>query len=95
MRAGESRREMRAVEHTVHKRPYVGVSHARSWSPLLVLGAILWALIVEVDKLYLKLTLEIPPRRALRGIDSGFGEVPREQTMLKGHLPRVIFHQVY
>ena len=24
-----------------HKRPYVGASHARSWSPLLVLGAIL------------------------------------------------------
>ena len=21
--------------------------------------------------------------------------VPREQTMLKGHLPRVIYHQVY
>ena len=23
------------------------------------------------------------------------GGVPREQTMLKGHLPRVIYHQVY
>jgi len=23
------------------------------------------------------------------------GEVPREQKMLKGHLPRVIYHQVY
>ena len=26
--------------------------------------------------------------------DSGGGE-PREQKMLKGHLPRVIYHQVY
>ena len=31
----------------VHKRPYVGASHARSWSPLLVLGAILWAFIAK------------------------------------------------
>ena len=28
-------------------------------------------------------------------IDSGQGGVPREQKMLKGHLPRVIYHQVY
>jgi len=29
-------------------------------------------------------------------IDSGLvGRVPREQKMLKGHLPRVIYHQVY
>ena len=28
-------------------------------------------------------------------IDSGLGEVPREQKMLKGHLPSVIYHQVY
>ena len=30
-------------------------------------------------------------------IDSGtsLGEVPRELTMLKEHLPRVIYHQVY
>jgi len=32
-------------------------------------------------------------------IDSGLvgslGGVPREQKMLKGHLPRVIYHQVY
>ena len=25
----------------------------------------------------------------------GHGEVPREQKMLKGHLPRVIYHKVY
>ena len=25
----------------------------------------------------------------------GSGGVPREQKMLKGHLPRVIYHQVY
>ena len=30
-----------------------------------------------------------------RLIDSGSGRVPREQKMLKGHLPRVIHHQVY
>ena len=30
-----------------HRRPYVGVSHARSWSRLLVLGAILWAFIAK------------------------------------------------
>ena len=29
-------------------------------------------------------------------IDSGLvGGVPREQKMLQGHLPRVIYHQVY
>ena len=32
-------------------------------------------------------------------IDSGFvgstGGVPQEQKMLKGHLPRVLYHQVY
>ena len=26
---------------------------------------------------------------------SSLGGVPREQKMLKGHLPRVIYHQVY
>ena len=26
---------------------------------------------------------------------SRLGEVPREQKMRKGHLPRVIYHQVY
>ena len=32
----------------------------------------------------------------LRVIDSGLLEgVPREQKMLKGHLPRVTYHQVY
>ena len=30
-----------------HANPYVGASHARSWSPLLVLGAILWALVAK------------------------------------------------
>ena len=30
-----------------HRRPYVGVSHARSWSRLLVIGAILWAFIAK------------------------------------------------
>ena len=30
-----------------HKRPYVGASQARSWSPLLVLGAILWVFIAK------------------------------------------------
>jgi len=40
--------------------------------------------------------------RAGRGKDAGdrlrvgwLGGVPREQTMLKGHLPRVMYHQVY
>ena len=28
-------------------------------------------------------------------IDSSLGGVPRGQKMLKGHLPRVIYHQVY
>ena len=28
-------------------------------------------------------------------LDSGLGRVPREQEMLKGHLPRVIYHHVY
>ena len=28
-------------------------------------------------------------------IDSGLGGVPREQTMLEGHLSRVIYHQAY
>ena len=28
-------------------------------------------------------------------IDSGLGGVPREQKKLKGHLPRVIYHQIY
>ena len=30
-----------------HRRPYVGASHARSWSHLLVHGAILWAFIAK------------------------------------------------
>jgi hypothetical protein len=29
------------------RRPFVGVSHARSWSRLLVLGAISWAFIAK------------------------------------------------
>ena len=34
--------------------------------------------------------------RAGTAIDSGFAEsVPRGQTMLKGHLSRVMYHQVY
>ena len=28
-------------------------------------------------------------------IDSGLGGVPREQKILKGHLPRVLYHPVY
>ena len=28
-------------------------------------------------------------------VDIELGGVPREQKMLKGHLPRVIYHQVY
>ena len=32
----------------------------------------------------------------LKGLlDSGLGGVPREQKMLKGHLPRVIYHRIY
>ena len=34
-------------DNQVHKRPYVGVSQARSWSPWLVLGAILWVFIAK------------------------------------------------
>jgi len=30
-----------------HRRPFVGVFHARSWSRLLVLGAISWAFIAK------------------------------------------------
>ena len=30
-----------------HRRPLVGASHARFWSPLFVLGAILWAFIAK------------------------------------------------
>jgi len=30
-----------------HRRPFVGLSQARSWSPWLVLGVILWAFIVK------------------------------------------------
>ena len=26
---------------------------------------------------------------------NGLGEVPREQKILKGHLPRVVYHQIY
>ena len=29
------------------------------------------------------------------GLVGSLGEVPQEQKMLKGHLPRVIYHQVY
>jgi hypothetical protein len=28
-------------------------------------------------------------------VGSTLGGVPREQTMLKGHLPMVVYHQVY
>ena len=45
----------------------MGVSQARSWSPWLVLGAILWVRMPNVDNLCSNLTFEIPPRRALRG----------------------------
>ena len=31
----------------------------------------------------------------LKVVDSGLGGVPREQKMLKGHLPRVIYHREY
>ena len=34
-------------------------------------------------------------RRWTGMIDSGLGGVPREQKMLKGPLPRVIYYQVY
>ena len=38
----------------------MGVSHARSWSRLLVLGAILWAFIAKNDKVSEELTLRYP-----------------------------------
>ena len=31
----------------VHARPFVGASHARYWSPWLVLGAIVWVFIAK------------------------------------------------
>ena len=44
--------------------------------------------------------LKVPPGLPLSGFDRlrvGWllGGVPREQKMLKGHLPRVIYHRVY
>ena len=45
----------------------MGASHARSWSPLLVLGAILWVFIAKNRQGLLKLTFEIPPQRASGG----------------------------
>ena len=33
--------------------------------------------------------------RVFPSLDDGLGGVPLEQKMLKGHLPRVMFHRVY
>ena len=48
-------------------------------------------------------TSKTPDQNAPRGsvlevfemIDPGLVGVPREQKMIKGHLPRVIYHRVY
>ena len=50
-----------------HKKPLVGASQARSWSPWLVLGAILWVFVATNRQGLMKSTFEIPPRRALPG----------------------------
>ena len=68
----------------VHRRPFVGVSRARFWTRLPVLGAILSEIVFKSWQSCQKLTFEIPPRRALRG----------GQNMLQSHLPRVIYHRV-
>ena len=51
-----------------HRSPFVGAFQGRSWSHWVVLGAILWAFIVKIDKISRNLTSEIPPRRALRDV---------------------------
>ena len=45
--ANEASEEAGGPDMRVHRRPFVGVSHARSWSRSLVLGAILWAFIAK------------------------------------------------
>ena len=40
-------------------------------------------------------TVQVVPGTLRALIDPGVGRVPREQKMLKGHLPRVVYHQVY
>ena len=37
----------------------------------------------------------VAPRQRAHPVVDSPGGVPREQKMLKGHLPRVIYHQVY
>ena len=52
---------------------------------------------------FLSAPCSCPPRRLtailspahIRTRGTSLGGVPREQKMLKGHLPRVIYHQVY
>ena len=46
-RYGGAKNTQALTLHGIHRRPFVGVSQARSWSPWLVLGAILWARIAK------------------------------------------------
>ena len=41
-----------------HRRPFVGVSHARSWSRLPVVGAILWKFIAKSYQNLPKMTFD-------------------------------------
>ena len=47
--------------------------------------------IYTAQKPFLSYVRVIDPKLA----GSSLGGVPREQKMLKGHLPRVVYHQVY
>ena len=46
-RSGPSPRGRGAPSRKCHRRPFVGASQARSWSPWLVLGAILWVSVAK------------------------------------------------
>jgi len=60
----EKQEESSQTHQLIHARPFVGVSPCRSWSHLVVLGAILWACIAKTNKISSQLTFEVPPRRA-------------------------------
>jgi len=55
-----------------------------------------WALRLAIPEGHREVpTDEVTDVQAISARDSSLGGVPREEKMLEGHLPRVIYHQVY
>ena len=72
----------------VHRRPLVGESQARSWSPWLVLGAILWGFIAKNQQGLLEIGFGDTPTKGLRwSVQGSWRQVAQATMRVSGDKP--------